>query len=454
MELNLTVKQSQTLSPQMIQSMKVLQMGSQELMEFISEVAQENPVLEASEQKETEFTALRKKLEWLESTDRQDRYYQKQDSEQENDPLIHYGGVEAREENLYYDLKSQVQALELPADVTAAVRLIVESLNGRGYLDDSLEELAEDFRLDLPLLERALTVVQSLEPAGIGARSLGECLILQLRRLPGDTTLAQTIAEQHLNALARNRYPLIARALGAEVEQVREACELIRTLNPKPGTGFSDREQPSYIVPDLFVDAFSDHFELSANDEFFPTLKLSSYYKGLMTETQDEEVKEYLTSKVRQAKWVVKSIEQRRSTLMSCAECILEKQEPFFHWGRGHLVPMSLNDVAETLGIHESTVSRAIRGKYIQCRHGVYPLSYFFSRSLGGEAADGGLSTPDAAKNLLKKLVSEEDKRKPLSDQKLCTMMAEQGCQISRRTVAKYRDELGIASTAGRKSYD
>ena len=163
-------------------------------------------------------------------------------------------------------------------------------------------------------------------------------------------------------------------------------------------------------------------------------------------------MKDYLTGKVKQAKWMVHAIEQRRSTLMSCAGCILELQEAFFRQGPGHLVPMSLADVAGRIGVHESTVSRAVKDKYIQCSMGVYPLSYFFSRSLGTSSEDA--ASPDAAKALLKKLIAGEDKKKPLSDQKLCEMMIAQGCPLSRRTVAKYRDELHIPSTTGRKQYE
>ena len=458
MDLNLLIKQSQTLSPQMVQSMKILQMGSQELLEYITEAVQENPVLEASESGEIpeELAVLRKKLEWLDAQERQERYYRQQDEESENesDPLARYGRVEEQEEDLYHYLLSQLQAMELSPGMLALAKYIVESLNGNGYLDEPLEGLAADFGAETAALEQALEIVQGLEPAGVGARSLPECLCLQLKRMEGDTFLAREIANAHLDALAKSRYASIARELGATQEEVREACELIRTLNPKPGTGFSTREQVDYITPDLVVVSFPDHFEVVANNCFFPTLKISSYYRELLGETQDEEVREYLTDKVRQAKWVVKSVEQRRSTLLSCAECILENQENFFRFGRGNLVPLGLSDIAAKLGIHESTVSRAIKDKYLQCDHGVYPLGYFLTRNIGGPANEtGGIQTQDGAKALLKKLVAEEDKKKPLSDQKLCELMAEQGCQISRRTVAKYRDELGILSTTGRKEY-
>lgn len=395
LELNLTQKQVQTLSPQMMQSMEILQMGSQELLEYIEEAVQENPVLEPEEtyDKQDEFSVLRRKLEWLESTDPQNRYYHQQDTEEEDSPLNNFGTVQDDDENLYYYVLSQLRVLELEPEVMDAGVFLVESLNQNGWLDEPLE------------------------------------------------------------ALSKSRYGLIARELKASPEEVRAACDVIRSLNPRPGTGFAARENLTYINPDIIVVSFPDHFELLTNDYYFPTLNISGYYTRLMKESDDSQVKDYLTGKVRQAKWMVKAIEQRRSTLMACAECILEFQESFFRKGPGHLVPLSLADVAERIGVHESTVSRAVKEKYIQCSMGVYPLSYFFSRSLGPAAGDEAAS-PDAAKALLKKLIAGEDKKKPLSDQKLCELMSAQGCSLSRRTVAKYRDELHIPSTAGRKQYE
>ena len=457
MELNLTQKQTQTLSPQMMQSMEILQMGSQELLEYIEEAVQENPVLEPEESydRQDEFSTLRRKLEWLESTDPQNRYYHQQDTEDEDGPLKNYGTVENDDENLYYYVLSQLRVLELAPEVMEAGVFLVESLNQNGWLDEPLEALAADCGCPPETMEKALEAVQSLEPAGVGARSLSECLKLQLVRRQPVNQLAVDIAEGYLDALSKSRYGLIARELKAGQEEVRRACDLIRSLNPRPGTGFAARENLTYINPDIIVVSFPDHFELLSNDYYFPTLHISGYYSKLMKESEDEQVKDYLTGKMRQAKWMVKAIEQRRSTLMTCAECILEFQEEFFHKGPGHLVPLSLADVAGRIGVHESTVSRAVKDKYIQCSMGVYPLSYFFSRGLGSAAAGGeDASSPDAAKALLKKLIAGEDKKKPLSDQKLCELMAAQGCALSRRTVAKYRDELHIPSTAGRKVYE
>ena len=454
MELNLTQKQIQTLSPQMMQSMEILQMGSQELLEYIEEAVQENPVLEPEEQydRADESDQLRRKLEWLESTDPQNRYYHQQDTEEQDDRLGNYGTMEDREDNLYYYVLSQLKTLDLPPEVMAVGAFLVESLNGNGWLDESLEELAADSGYPKELLEQGLAAVQSLEPAGVGARDLSECLRLQLvRRAPVDE-VAVRIVESQLDALSKSRYGLIARELKVSQEEVRAACEHIRALNPRPGTGFAARENLTYINPDIIVVSFPDHFELLTNDYYFPSLGISGYYTRLLKESDDRQVKDYLTGKVKQAKWMVHAIEQRRSTLMSCAGCILELQEAFFRQGPGHLVPMSLADVAERIGVHESTVSRAVKDKYIQCSMGVYPLSYFFSRSLGNTGEDA--ASPDAAKALLKKLIAGEDKKKPLSDQKLCDQMSAQGCPLSRRTVAKYRDELHIPSTTGRKQYE
>lgn len=458
MELNMSMKQTQTLSPQMMQSMEILQMGSQELLEYIENQVQENPVLEMEEKYagKDEGVDLQRKLEWLESTDAQNRVYHQQDSEDDGtDPVSNYGNADETEENLYLYVLSQLELLDLEPELLEAGRFLVESLNQNGWLDEPLEDLAVQMEKPLDLAARALEIVQSLEPAGVGARTLSECLVLQLNRRE-DSGLAIRIAQDYLDPLSKNRYGFIAKALGATQEQVYAACELIRSLNPRPGGGFAARENLIYINPDIFVVNFPDHFELLTNDYFFRTLNVSSYYCRMLRDSKDDEVKDYLVNKVRQAKWVVRSIEQRRSTLMQCAEVMLDLQEDFFRHGPGHLKPMSLADIAQRVGVHESTVSRTVKDKYLQCSSGVYPLSYFFSRSLGGGVVGGpgDASSPDTAKAMLKKLITEEDKHKPLSDQKLCELMAKDGCEISRRTVAKYRDELGIPSTTGRKQYE
>jgi RNA polymerase sigma-54 factor len=460
MDLNMSVKQSMVLSPQMVQSMEILQMGSQELLEYIEGIMQENPALEIAEKrddKKDEFSVLRRKLEWLDSTDVHERSYHYDDDAEKPDPVSNYGSAEQWEEHLCQFLLSQLPEKKLPPLLEAAAKLIIESLNENGYLDEDLSTLIAPLGCPPELAQEALRLVQSLEPAGVGARNVSECICLQLERLGEEGTLADRIAKEYLDALSRSRYGFIAKALGADPCDVHAACELIRSLHPKPGSGFYPHENPVYITPDIIVVCNRDSFELLTNDHYFPTLSISGYYKSLMKDSTEKEVKDYLTDKMHQAKWVIKSIEQRRSTLLQCAQCILELQEPFFRHGVGHLAPMSLADVAARLGIHESTVSRALKDKYIQCSRGVYPLNYFFSRGLGcADSAGGGESgaSPDTAKALLKKLIANEDKKKPLSDQKLSALMEQDGVMLSRRTVAKYRDELGIPGTTGRKAYE
>jgi RNA polymerase sigma-54 factor len=331
------------------------------------------------------------------------------------------------------------------------VEYVLGSLNGSGWLDEPVADLAAHAGLSASVMERAVALVQGLEPPGVAARSLSECLTIQLKRR-GETGLPLTIADRYLEDMGKDHYNRIARATGASREEIQAACTVIRSLDPRPGAGFAPREALRYITPDLVVVNFEDHFEILTNDYYFPTLKVSAYYQKLMKSTDEAQVKDYLTGKVKQARWVVRSVEQRRSTLMNCAKCIVERQETFFRRGPGHLRPMTLADVAAVLEVHESTVSRAVKDKYLQCAHGVFPLGYFFSRSLPVSGGGDGVSA-EQAKTALKALIDGEDKKKPLSDQKLCDLLASRGIEISRRTVAKYRDELGISSTSGRKQF-
>ena len=454
MELGLNLRQTQNLSPQMMQAMEILQMGSQELLEYIQETLQENPVLESEESRlpteSAEDALLRRKLEWLNSSDRQNRWYHREDARDLSDIIPGAMDADPGEESLYYYLRSQISFETLDGELAAAVICVLESLNANGWLDEPCADLALHAGVREETVERAVAVVQGLEPAGVGARSLSECLCIQLRQR-GEKGLPLTIASRYLEEMGKDHYNLIARETGATREEIQQACKVIRSLNPRPGSNFAPRETLGCITPDLVVVKFEDHFEILSNDYYFPTLRLSSYYHRLMKETEEPEVREYLTGKVRQAKWVLRSVEQRKSTLLSCAECILRRQEAFFRDGPGHLRPLTLADVAEMLEVHESTVSRAVKDKYVQCMYGVFPLGYFFSRAV--PAAGGEAVSAEQAKAVLRSLIDGENRQKPLSDQKLSQLLAGRGIGISRRTVAKYRDEMGIPSTSGRKEF-
>lgn len=452
MELELTQKQKQILAPQMIQCMEILQMTSQELLECMEKAIQENPVLEMQEHYDgpEEAADPRDELAWLESTDPQNRDYYRQDSAEAADRLRRCAARE-EQETLYQHLLAQLEGLGLEERTAACARGLAASLDQNGWLDEDVDSLARELGFPEEVAAGALAAVQSLEPAGVGARSLSECLQLQLRRRDPVDELAVRIAGEHLDALSKCRYGAIARALKAGQGQVCRACDLIRTLDPRPGLRFAaGREEAAYITPDVIVVNTSGRFEVLLNDRFFPTLTISAYYSRLLRGCDDDQVREYLAGKVRQAKWLMRAVDQRRSTLMACASCLVEAQEDFFRLGPGNLNPLSLADVADRIGVHESTVSRAVSGKYLQCAMGTYPLGYFFSRRLG-RGEEGGVSSADGAKALLKRMIDQEDRRRPLSDEKLCQLMGREGCALSRRTVAKYRDELGIPSTAGRR---
>jgi RNA polymerase sigma-54 factor len=440
--MELSMEQSQRLSPQLVQYMRILQMNTQELREYLNELYQENPALELDAPGEEPLQEER--LDRLGSAAQPGGF----DHRTLEDGLDRLNDLPDRQGEAELEEALRAQLGQLSPELGQAVELIITSLNPSGWLSTSLELLAEETGLSLSLLKEGLNLVQSLEPKGVGARNLEECLLLQLRAKGEDTPLACAIVEHYLNALAKSHYSQIARATGASLEDVRAACRTIRGLNPKPGSGFGSGETTSYVVPDLLAVQFEDHVELVLNDRDLPHGRINDYYRELLQTTQDDEVKAYLTEKIHQVQWVLHSVEQRRSTLISCAQVILRKQAGFFRKGLGHLIPMTLEDVAEELNLHPTTVSRAIRGKYIQCAGGIFQLSSFFSRSASRET--GQEATPDQVKAALRTLVETETT--PLSDQQLSEMLATQGCAVSRRTVAKYREELGIPSSFERKS--
>ena len=444
MNLELSLKQTLKLTPQMLQSMEILQMSTLELGQYIQELVQSNPAAELSEPtgQGDESEEMWQRLQAMADADHQNRQYVSADRE-ELDPLARVGTDGGLDDTLVLHLSRQLERSQASTLVLRGGQFLAACLDEDGYLRDGLEELAQASRLPLGILEESLALLQTLDPPGVGAQDLSQCLAIQLRRR-GETGPALDIALHHLERLGKRQYHAIAQALGISQEQVLQAQQVIQSLDPRPGAPFARREAPNYIVPDLAVVAGEQGLTVVYQDGYLPSLQLSGYYCALQKQSADAEVRQYLTEKIRQAQWAIQAVEQRRSTLLSCAQAIVDRQQAFFAPG-GHLVPLRLADIAGDLSIHESTVSRAIREKYLQCARGVYPLSFFFSRE------GGGGSSVHRVKDLLSRLVEEEDKGKPLSDQKLCQLLEEQGCAISRRTVAKYRDELAIPSASGRK---
>ena len=452
MNLELSLKQTLKLSPQMLQSMEILQMSTLELNEYIQELVQENPAAELAEPAEAadegaEGDELWRRLQSLADLDHQNRQYVTADRD-ELDPLARVGTDGGLEETLLLHLTRQLERSRASTLVLRGAQFLAACLDEDGYLRDDVADLAQSAGLPVQVLEEGLALLQTLDPPGVGARDLSQCLAIQLRR-KGENGPALTIVQKHLERLARKQYHAIAQDLGIRQEEVLEAEREIQALDPRPGSAFAGREEPNYLIPDLAVVETENGLTVVYQNSYTPTLQLSGYYCNLQKQSSDPEVKQYLTDKIKQAQFVIQAVEQRRTTLLDCARAIVRRQENFFLHPGGHLVPLRLADVAQELSIHESTVSRAIREKYLQCARGVYPLSFFFSREVGG-AGEG--TSAHQIKSRLARLVEEEDKGHPLSDQKLCQILEAEGCAISRRTVAKYRDELGIPSASGRKA--
>ena len=334
---------------------------------------------------------------------------------------------------------------------------MLECLDNKGYLEESIETIASYFGTDTEIVEDLLSDLQALDPSGVCARTLEECLKLQLERRDMLTPVLESIIDNCLEMVAKNQIPAIARKLRLSPTETAGYCQIIKSLNPKPGVSFSSRDQLRYIIPDVTIVKFKDHFDILLNESMYPGIEVNSYYRQMNQNPESSELKEYLGNKIRQAEWVKQCVTQRGKTLMQVSRAILEHQEEFFTFGPAHLNPLRLADIAQELDIHESTVSRAVSKKYLQCSWGVYPMNFFFSRSVAVQesSSESGTQSVTAAdiKRVLREIIEEENKKKPYSDRLLGEKLAERGISISRRTVAKYREEEGIADASGRKEY-
>ena len=439
-QLKTELRQELKLTPQLMQSMEVLQMTSQELLEFLSRQAEENPLLDQSDPPERAYEELRRQAGWIDGGVRDRATFAHEGAAPEA------GAADRDLESLAAFLRDQLHRLRLPKPLAALCQYLAELVDEDGYLSqEDLDGLAA-MKIPRTLTDQALDVLQSLDPPGVGARSLSECLLLQLSRRDGADPVAMEVAARFLPDLGRKHYAAVAQKLGVEAEAVRAAERVIASLEPHPGRAFQPPEPPAYVRPDVFVAELEGEWRVILNEYYLPRISVNDYYLCLLKSSDEKETRDYLRQKLQQAKWLLGSLERRGGTLRRCAEAVLEAQRPFFTGQTQALAPMTLSALAEQLALSPSTVSRAIRGKYLQCRQGTYPLRWFFSLPVGG-----GVSR-QAAKQTLLALIREEDPRRPLSDQDLCRLLAERGVPVARRTVTKYRLELGLGSSAQRRS--
>ena len=456
MDIKLEISQQQVLSQKMIQSAEILQMSSQELETYLKQTAVENPVIDIEEQydKTDRNSDIERKLEWLARSDEQNRVYYSQ--EHDDDDQQDMGNVcDNKGEDLASYLLGQIIALPLSKSERRTAEYIIDMIDNCGYFRESLESVAYACSTSVDDARQMLKLIQGLDPAGVGAASLGECLLLQMDRRGENNPIAREIAANYLEMVGKNQIPYIARKLKVSVQEIMQAIEVIRSLKPKPGNSFSSRENLKYIVPDVTIIKLDGYFEILLNDYMYPQITINHYYLNMIKSGGDKETREYVGNKVRQAQWVIQCISQRSRTLLNVSHVIVNRQQQFFNLGPGHLRPLRLSDVAAELGIHESTVSRAVRDKYFQCSWGLFPMSYFFLGAVTSRSQTGSSvpATSEGIKTLLKEIIETENHDKPYSDRILADKLKERGIKISRRTVAKYRESMGIRDASGRKIY-
>lgn len=353
--------------------------------------------------------------------------------------------------SLQETLLEQVRMSELAADEQKIAELIVGNIDDYGYLQVSLEEMSASTNIPLEQLLRVLQVVQGFHPPGVGARNLRECLMLQLERAGKVDTLEYRVVNQCMELLGRRRVPDIARKLGASVEDVQAAFDRIAQLDPRPGRAFlPDTNQ--YIVPEVFVQRQGDEYTVTTGNDYIPHLRISNVYKDLMARGDSSaEVRDYIRDKIRAGKFLIKSLHQRQQTILNIAREIVNRQREFLDRGVAFLKPLTMVQVAEVVGVHETTVSRAVSGKYMQTPQGIFEMKYFFTSGL--QTASGVDISNTSVKDMLAEMVKGEDAAKPLSDEELVKLLQEKGVKIARRTVAKYRAELNILPSHLRRVY-
>jgi len=353
-----------------------------------------------------------------------------------------------RAQSLHDHLIWQLRMTGITPVEESVTALILGNMDKDGYLQTDIEDIAFQSGQDFDVVERALNRIQDLDPPGVGARDLQECLLLQIRNQGKEGSVAAAIVRNHLSLLESKRYDKIAKELAAPPEEVAAAAAFIATLEPKPGRNFGEGDI-RYITPDVFVQKIGDELVVVLNDEGLPRLRVSNFYRQVLSESGTGDAKRYIQEKMRAAAWLIKSIQQRQRTLYLVTQSIVRFQREFFDKGVAQLKPLVLKDVAMDIGMHESTVSRATANKYVHTPQGTFELKYFFTSSLQG--ADGEEVSAESVKDRIREIIATEDPRRPYSDQHIAKMLSTEHVGIARRTVAKYRGIMGVLPSSKRR---
>ena len=496
LQLSQRLSQSLVLAPQLQQSLALLQAPSLELKALVEQELQQNPVLEEISDQEMDLREKSPDHDDTETPTTPDYAEPPEDVQAEaaaerlaNDPVddfqaefeklvqmdqdwrdhfsqtntVSRSSAEDEEKrefmfnsitveaSLSQHLMAQVRDTDLSDEDRAIAELIIGSVDDYGFLMATVEELAASTNLPVEKFSQVLKVIQSFEPVGVGARDLRECLMLQLERAGKQESIEYRIIRDHMEALGKRKIPEIARGIGQSVDDVQEALARIGRLEPRPGRAFLPVIE-QYVAPEVFVVKNGEDFIVTTNDEQIPHLRISNVYKDLMSAGENNaEVKNYIREKIRAGKFLIKSLHQRQTTICNIGKEIVKRQRDFMEKGVAHLKPMTMSQVADVVGVHETTVSRAVSGKYIQTPQGVFEMKYFFTAGL--QNAHGDNVSTSSVKDMVTEIFKAEDTAKPLSDQEVVKMLTAKGINIARRTVAKYRDELGILPSNLRRVY-
>ena len=464
------------MTPQLQQAIKLLQLSRMELMDVVREELEENPVLEEGQetpedkaQSEEELAAENtdeaapealKEIEgdgdgmadidWKTYLESYSLGGTTADSYEDDEDRPSYENLLTKKPSLTDHLMWQLGLSRLENREREVAAEIIGNVDDDGYLQVSIEELSAQIGCDPQQAEKVLSAVQDFDPPGVASRNLQECLLKQVEQLGMTEDAVGIILRDHINDLENRRYQVIARCLQIPLDDVFSAAKFISSLDPRPGSQFG-QEDVHYIIPDIFVYKISDEYIVVLNDEGLPNLRINSFYRNALSgaEQLDEKAGEYIQEKLRGALWLIKSIHQRQRTIYRVTKSIVKFQRDFFDRGVEHLKPLVLRDVAEDIEMHESTVSRVTTNKYVQTPQGLFELKYFFNSGINTTGGDSVAS--ESVKSKIKEIITAEDARKPFSDQKIVEILRDQGIDIARRTVTKYREMLGVGSSTQRK---
>jgi len=454
------LKQKITLSPQVYQGLSILAMPVTELQALVETELLENPVLEVEEFEDAVEEPEEERPDPADDDRSWDEWLDRYEELASSEPVIPRDpDVEVADTEEYVGsvqsfgdyLEQQLAMMSLTEEEARAARAVVGSLDSDGFFCVRIEEIAQIAGVTVEAARRGLAVVQQLDPPGVGARNLAEALRIQLDYLGIDEPLLVKIAESHLDDVAGSHLRKVARALRVGEDEVRRLVDILRLLNPRPAGAFSPGPSPGYIVPDVTLRRFDEGWSVTSNSDAVPTLRVSTRYRSMLRGGSgvDVETVRYLKDHIRSAEAFIRNVDRRKDTVTRIAEIVLEVQRDFFEDGKGPLRPLRLEDVAVEIGVHLSTVSRGVTGKYMATPYGMFELKHFFS---GGYRTASGMDVAaTSVKQRLREILEAEDTVHPLSDQRLADLLSDEGIRVARRTVAKYREELGIEPSWARK---